>query len=153
MVWSWRREDWGWLSGGSSLLCEWWGVGTGCPERLWMPCPWRWSMPGWMGPWAAWSSIKWGGWWPCLWRGGWRSMILEVPSNPGHVILWKSTELSSNNSVSVQKGYNRILPVVRLHHWLAATLLLHIRTGGWCKQLDLTLSSTTDWILPNGGSA
>jgi len=27
--------------------------------------PWRCSRPGWMGPWATWSS-KWGGWWPCL---------------------------------------------------------------------------------------
>ena len=27
------------------------------------------SRPGWMGPWAAWSSIKWGGCWPCLWQG------------------------------------------------------------------------------------
>ena len=42
-----------------------------------------------MGPWAAWSSIKCGGWWPCLWWGGWRLRILEVPSNPSHsVILW-----------------------------------------------------------------
>ena len=48
----------------SSLQGEWWGAGTGCPERLWMPHPWRCSRPGWMGPWAAWSS-KWGGWWPC----------------------------------------------------------------------------------------
>ena len=28
------------------------------------------------------SSIKWGGWWPCLWQGGWRFMILEVPFQP-----------------------------------------------------------------------
>ena len=33
-----------------------------CPERLWMPHPWRCSRPGWMGPWAAWSGIKCGGW-------------------------------------------------------------------------------------------
>ena len=26
--------------------------------------PWRCSRPGWMGPWATWSS-KWGCWWPC----------------------------------------------------------------------------------------
>ena len=26
--------------------------------------PWRCSRPGWIGPWATWSS-KWGGWWPC----------------------------------------------------------------------------------------
>jgi len=53
-----------------------------CPERLWMPCPQRYSRPGWMGPWAAWSCIKCGGWWPCLRQGGWSLMILEVPSTP-----------------------------------------------------------------------
>ena len=50
-----------------------------CPERLWMPHPWRCSGPGWMGPWAAWSSIRYGGWWPCMRQGGWSFMILEVP--------------------------------------------------------------------------
>ena len=54
------------------------------------------SRPGWMGPWAAWSSIKCGGWWPCLWQGVWRFMILEVPSNPGHsVILYLYDTLTS----------------------------------------------------------
>jgi len=78
---------------GSSLLWECWGARTGCPDRLWMHCPWRCSRPGWMGPWAAWSSIKCGGWWPCLLWLGWTSMILEVPSNPGHsVILWPDTD-------------------------------------------------------------
>jgi len=24
-----------------------------CPEKLWVPHPWRHSRPGWMGPWAA----------------------------------------------------------------------------------------------------
>ena len=75
----------------SSLLWEWWGAGTGCPDRLWMHHPWRCSRPGWMGPWAAWSSIKGVCWWPCLWQGVGDSwfMILEVPSYPGHsVILW-----------------------------------------------------------------
>jgi len=33
------------------------GAGTGFPERLWMSHPWTYSRPGWMGPWAAWSSI------------------------------------------------------------------------------------------------
>ena len=60
-----------------------------CPERLWMLCPWRYSRTGWMGPWAAWSSIRYGGWWPCMWQGGWSLRILEVPSNPNHsMILW-----------------------------------------------------------------
>lgn len=26
---------------------------TGCPERLWIPHPWRCLRPGWMGPWAT----------------------------------------------------------------------------------------------------
>ena len=51
-----------------------------------MPCPWRHSRPGWMGPWATWSSIKCGGWWPYLWCR-WRFMILEVPSNLGHSVI------------------------------------------------------------------
>ena len=32
----------------NSLLREWRHAGTGCPERLWMPHPWRSSRPGWM---------------------------------------------------------------------------------------------------------
>jgi len=42
-----------------------------------MPRPWRCSRPGWMGPWATWSS-KWGGWWPCL-AGG---LEIHDPSGP-----------------------------------------------------------------------
>ena len=43
-----------------SLLWGWWDSGTSCPERLWIPPPWRHSRPGWMGLWLAWSS----GWEP-----------------------------------------------------------------------------------------
>jgi len=67
---------------GSSLLWEWWGVGTGCPERLQMPHPWRCSR---MGPWATWSRIKCGGWWPCLWWGFGASWSLR--SLPARAIL------------------------------------------------------------------
>jgi len=62
-------------------------LATGCPERLWMPRPWRCSRPGWMGPWAAWSSITCGGWWPCLGWWGSSLMILEIPSNLGHSVI------------------------------------------------------------------
>ena len=31
------REGLDWMSGGSSLQRGWWGAGTGCPGRLWMP--------------------------------------------------------------------------------------------------------------------
>ena len=57
------------------------------PERLWIPHPWRCSRPGWMGPWAAWSSTRSEGWWLCLQQGDWNLMILEVPSNPGHSVI------------------------------------------------------------------
>ena len=68
------------MSGGSFLQREWRGAGTGFPERLWMPHPWKCSRPGWMRLWAARS----GSWWPCLWQGGWNLTILGVSSNPSH---------------------------------------------------------------------
>jgi len=33
-----------------------WQSGTGCPEKLRNPAPWKCSRPGWMGLWATWSS-------------------------------------------------------------------------------------------------
>jgi len=77
------------MSAGSFSLGEWWGVGTGCPERLWMPCPCKCLRPGRMEPWANWSSTWSSGRHPCLLQGGWNLMILEVPSNPSHpIIVW-----------------------------------------------------------------
>jgi len=70
----------------SSLLWEWWGAGTGCPERLWMPRPWRCSRPGWMGPWAAWSilDVEVGG--PAC--GGGVGASWSLRSLPTRAILW-----------------------------------------------------------------
>ena len=45
------------------------------------------SRPGWMGPWAAWSSIKCGCWQPSLWQAGWSFMTLEVPSNLSYSVI------------------------------------------------------------------
>jgi len=69
-------------------------VYTGCPEKLWIFHPWKCSRPGWMGPWEAWSSIKSEGWWPCMWQGGWTFMILEVPSNPSHSMIWMKANMT-----------------------------------------------------------
>ena len=69
MVLSSRREGLDWMSGGSSLQRKWRGAGTGCPERLWMLCPWWCSRPTWMGLWTTWSSTRSGGWWLRLWQG------------------------------------------------------------------------------------
>ena len=49
-----------------------------CPERLWMPHPWRCSRPGWTGPGAAWFSITCGDWWPCMQHG----LELHDPRGP-----------------------------------------------------------------------
>ena len=59
----------------------------------------RCSRPGWMGPWAAWSSIRYRGWWPCLQQGGWSFMILKAPSNPSHSMILCS------NSVYCRDAY------------------------------------------------
>ncbi|GAB0188207.1 hypothetical protein GRJ2_001286000 [Grus japonensis] len=42
-------------------------TGTGCPQKLWMPPPWKCSRPGRMRLWATWSS----GGCPCPWQRGW----------------------------------------------------------------------------------
>ena len=74
------------MSGGSFLLREWWGAGTGCPERLWILHPWMCPRPGWMGPWAIWSSTWSNACNPAHGRGvgTWWSLW----SLPTQVILW-----------------------------------------------------------------
>ena len=63
----------------------WRGTRTGCPEKLWLPPPWKCSRPGRMGLWATWS----GGRCPCPWQGSWNYTVFKVPCNPNcSVILW-----------------------------------------------------------------
>jgi len=50
--------------------------------------PWKHSRPGWMGPWAPWSSAWFSGWQPCPQKGGWNQMIFEVLSTPSHSLAW-----------------------------------------------------------------
>lgn len=79
------------LSGyrGGVLYREWWGTGTGCPERRWILHPWRCSKPGCLGHWGTWSSTRLGGCWPCLGQGSWHLMIFGIPSNSSYsMILW-----------------------------------------------------------------
>lgn len=53
-----------------------------CPGKLWVPHPWTYAVPGWMGPWAARAA----GGQPCLWPGvelgGFKAL-----SNPSHATL------------------------------------------------------------------
>ena len=88
MVLSWGREDFGWISGGSFFYQES-GEVLEKPAQRGCGCPILGGVQGWMGPWAAWSTIRYGGWQPCLRQGGWSLMVLEVPSNPSRsMILW-----------------------------------------------------------------
>ena len=69
----------------NSSLWGWWGPGTGCPEKLWLPPPWQCSRPGWMGLWATLSSGR----CPWSWQGWWNQIVFKVTSNPNHsMILW-----------------------------------------------------------------
>lgn len=48
--------------------------------QLHIPHPQRRSKPGWMEPWAACFSIRYGGWWPCMQQGveaSWSSSSLQ----------------------------------------------------------------------------
>lgn len=59
------------MSGGHALL-------RGCPVKLWMSHLQRYSQPGWMGPWGAWSRS----WQPCLWQ-----WIFKVPFTPDDLVI------------------------------------------------------------------
>ena len=72
-----------------------------CPERLWMPHPWRCSRPGWMEPWAAWAGISYGDGWPCLWWEVWSFVILEVPSNLGHSVISSPGRVRDSSSAGI----------------------------------------------------
>ena len=62
----------------NSLLWEWWDTGTGCPMRLWMSPPWKYSRPGWMGLWAIWSRGR----CPCIQQGVLEQDDLKCPFQP-----------------------------------------------------------------------
>lgn len=57
IVLNWRKGDLNWMSGGSFSLRGLWGSGTDCPERLWMPHPYRCLRPVWMWSWATWFVL------------------------------------------------------------------------------------------------
>ena len=136
MVLSSKREGLDWMSGGSLSQRVWWGAGTGCPERLWMLCPWRCSRPDWMGSWASWSSTRSSGWWPFLWQEGWNFTILGVLSNPSHsVILWFYDSMKS-----CLKYYDITI-------WLISQVLIDEYKEGWsCKYFFPFCTLTLRWL-------
>lgn len=56
MVLNWKSGNLEWILERRFLLWGWWGTDTGCPEKLWMPYPWKCCWPGCMGIWETQSS-------------------------------------------------------------------------------------------------
>ena len=52
------REILDWIKGRNVLQYGWWGTRSGCPERWWMPHPWRNSGSGWTGLWVTWLCCR-----------------------------------------------------------------------------------------------
>jgi len=93
---------------------EQWGAGTDCLKRLRMPHPWRCSRPGWIWPWAAWSSIRYGGWQPALAAG----LEIHDPWGPfqpkpfyGSMILWFCVE--RNGALALSNGEEQLVQLVQ----------------------------------------
>lgn len=60
----------------------WWNTGTGCPERWWIPLPWKHLRSDWTGSWV--TSSSWRG--PYSLQGNWADLS-KILSNPNYSIL------------------------------------------------------------------
>lgn len=85
-----------------------------CPEKLWMPLPWRCSRQGWMGPWIAWA----GGEQPCPLQGVGTWVSFKVSSNPSSsLILWEVYQFTWRLPTKVGiYSSKRLLCIKFLHH-------------------------------------
>lgn len=66
-----------------------------------MSHPRRCSRLGCMGPWAAWSSIRYGGWQPCMQQGV--GGLWSMSPLPTQAILWITREQNYVNSQSLEE--------------------------------------------------
>lgn len=85
MASNWKKEYLYWILGRNSLLWGWSDTGTGCPEKLGMPNPWKCSQSGWVQLWVSCSSGR----CPCPWQEvGTRWSPSPLPTQ---TILWWET--------------------------------------------------------------
>jgi len=70
-----------------------------CPEKLWVPHPWRYSGPGWLD--EALGSLMW--WAAALpMAEGWGWMGFKAPSKPNHFMI---LHLTSTIKTFLAKGF------------------------------------------------
>ena len=82
---NWNTGGSPWTSGNTFSLWGWPSIGTGCPERLWSLCPWRYSEVVCTWSWATGSR------WLCLSRGiGPDDLWRPLPTSTV-LILWMIT--------------------------------------------------------------
>ena len=86
---------------------RWWGAGTGCLEKLWVPHTWRCSRPGWMEPWAAWSCA-------CPWQSVETTWPLRSLPTKGILCFYKLADVFVGpgcRAVTKHRGWHVIMQV------------------------------------------
>lgn len=97
-------------------------IGTGCPEKLWMPCPWKCSRSGWMWLWSTWPS----GGCPWPWKVGWNQIIFKRLSNPNLSMIPLFVDIWYQ-SLAIPSNSNVLTPLN------LAFCHLHVATYSWLK--------------------
>jgi len=112
-----------------------------------MPHPRRCSSPGWMGPWAAWSSIKCGGWWPVLRQRGWAWWSLRFLLTQAILWFYDSVIL-----IMFPFYIERLTLVIReydgemyLHHHLNLYAIPQMERGPWSCSVHYELNWNCFW--------
>lgn len=78
------RDSFGCLHAATAVSVLWgWSYS---PENLWMPHPWKWPRPSWMGHWSNWKTSL-----PM--EGGWNWKSFKVPSKPSPFRILDNTLL------------------------------------------------------------
>ena len=103
------------MLGGNSLLREWWGIGTACPEKLWMPHPQGCLRLGCMRS----RSTRSGGWQPCTWqRVGTRWSKLTFPIQ--NISIHRNKDRKINLYWNFPKNFHEV-------HCLLFSFQIHLR--------------------------
>lgn len=98
---NWKRVNLDELLRRNSLLWEWWGTGTGYPEELCMPQPWRCSTPD-CTTWSSWRRLY----------PRWEGLEQGNPSAPFHLKLipwWPAWLWHCSGEQHIPEKHSRIV--------------------------------------------